>query len=81
MEVDWVLQGERDICYVEVKWGEKSGKDIERLVNRLKEKSGSFGDKRRKTHYCIVAGKLKDGKGDPPENVHLFDLRDIGSIL
>ena len=81
VEVDWVLQGERDICFVEVKWGEKSGKDIERLVNRLKEKSGSFGDKRRKTHYCIVAGKLKDGKGDPPENVHLFDLRDIGSIL
>ena len=81
VEVDWILLGEKDICFVEVKWGEKAGRDIERLVNGLEEKSRSFGEKRRRAHYCIVAGKLKGGKGGHPENVHLIDLKDIRRIM
>jgi len=69
----------KEILFGECKWKDKV--DVEKVVNRLKEKAGyvKWHNEKRKESYVIFAKSFK--KKVKEKNVYLFDLEDMMGVL
>jgi AAA+ ATPase superfamily predicted ATPase len=81
-EIDIVALDEdkREATFIEVKWADLRGRECEKILNQLREKSGLVKWKRVKERFGIVARAIED-KGELRRSGYfVWDLEDITKI-
>jgi AAA+ ATPase superfamily predicted ATPase len=76
-EIDLILEGKRDICFVEYKWQKLSIRKAEKIINDLISRSDSFKPHKKKNHYLLLGREIENKSEIEDSNILVKDLKDL----
>ncbi len=79
-EIDQILEGKKDICYVEYKWQNLSKKKAKNIIEDLIERSESFNAPKKNIHYLLLGREIEKKSEIEEPNILIKDLKDLSSL-
>jgi len=76
-EIDLILEGKKDICFVEYKWQKLSKGKAEKIIEDLISRSHSFNTRKKKIHYLLFGREIEKKFEIEKYNILVKDLNDL----
>ena len=76
-EIDLILEGKKDICFVEYKWQKLSKRKAEKIIEDLLSRSDSFKAHKKKIHYLLFGREIEKKSEIEESNILVKDLNDL----
>jgi len=80
-EIDHVIEGRSDICFIEFKWGQPDTKAVKDIFTELEEISRMFRNRRKRVHHLLIARDVKGKMKVEGKSQRVVTLSEIEMIV